>query len=374
MPAEHRILLLTHDGEPLQVVEEFQNLEYTRTLNEIGWFTMTVPAEFPRALLQPDMLFEIYRKPEGGIEQLMLVGFLRKWKYFETSRGLDRLRLAGPDQMDLLVRAIIGYAAGEPQSDKTDFVDDMIKEIINENKGAGAGLSAEGRFRGYPADQFEIAGDESAAPSITRRFAWRDMWPVIQELMESSRHAGTNLYIDLVPTGHGKFQVRTYINLRGVDRTVTTGLNPILFSKEAGNLQAPSLEEDWTDEWNYIFGGGQGEGTARLIDTENDLDRILQSNWNRREKFSDAREEDTALGVAQKANQKMQDKRPLLKFEGELVDTPQTIFGVHWNFGDKVSARYRGLTIDGIVNNYKIRLSDDGEDVSAKLEVDLVTG
>lgn len=374
MPAEHRILLLTHDGEPLQVVEEFQNLEYTRTLNEIGWFKMIVPAEFPPAFVKPDMLFEIWRKPEGGIEQLMMVGFLRKWKYFETARGQERLRLAGPDQMDLLPRPIIGYAAGEPQSDKTDFADDMIKEIIFENKGAGAGLTAEGRFRGYDADFFEIAGDEGAAPSITRRFAWRDMWAVIQELMESSRHAGIPLYIDVVPTGHAKFQVRTYINLRGVDRTVTTGLNPILFSKEAGNLQAPSLEEDWTDEWNYVFGGGQGEGTARLIDTENDLDRILQSQWNRREKFADAREEDTALGVAQKANQKMQDKRPILKFEGELVDAPQTIFGVHWNFGDKVSARYRGLTIDGVVNNYKISLDDDSEDLSAKLEVDFVSG
>ena len=374
MPPEHRILLLTHDGESLQVVEEFQDLEYTRTLNEIGWFKMTVPAEFSPSLLQPDMLFEFWRKPEGGIEKLMMVGFLRKWKYFETSRGLDRLRLAGPDQMDLLPRPIIGYAAGEPESSKTDFVDDMIKEIIFENKGAGAGLTAEGRFRGYPADSFEIAGDESAAPSITRRFAWRDMWPVIQELMEASRHAGTQLYIDVIPTGHAKFQVRTYINLRGIDRTVTTGLNPILFSKEAGNLQAPSLEEDWTDEWNYIFGGGQGEGTDRLIDTENDLDRILQSQWNRREKFSDAREEDTALGVAQKANAKMEDKRPLLKFEGELVDAPQTLFGVDWDFGDKVSARYRGLTIDGVVNNYKVKLSDDGEDVSAKLEVDLVSG
>lgn len=374
MPAEHRLLLLTHDGEPLQVVEDFQDLEYTRTLNEIGWFKMTVPAEFPSDLLQPDMLFEIWRKPEGGIEKLMMVGFLRKWTYFESSRGLNRLRLAGPDQMDLLTRAIIGYAAGESESSKTDFVDDMIKEIIDENKGPNAGLSAEGRFRGYDADFFEIAGDEGAAPSITRRFAWRDMWPVIQELMESSRHAGTNLYVDLVPTGHAKFQVRTYIDLRGIDRTVTAGLNPILFSKEAGNLQAPSLEEDWTDEWNYVFGGGQGEGTDRLIDTENDLDRILQSIWNRREKFADAREEDAALGVAQKANQKMEDKRPVLRFEGELVDAPQTLFGVDWDFGDKVSARYRGLTIDGVVTNYKIKLSDRGEDVSAKLEVDLVSG
>lgn len=374
MPAEYRLLLLTHDGEPLHVIEEFSRLEFTRTLNEIGWFQMTVPAEFPPGLVEPDNLIEIWRKPEGGIEQLMMVGFIRKWRYFESSRGLNQLRLSGPDQMDLLTRGIIGYAAGESESDKTDFVDDMIKEIIFENKGAGAGLSAEGRFRGYPAANFSIAGDESAAPSITRRFAWRDMWPVIQELMEASRHAGTLLYIDLEPTGYAEFQVRTYVNLRGIDRTVTTGLNPILFSKEAGNLQAPSLEEDWTDEWNYVFGGGQGEGLARLIDTENDLDRILRSIWNRREKFADAREEDTALGVAQKANQKMEDKRPILRFEGELVDAPQTIFGVDWYFGDKVSARYRGLTIDGVVNNYKISLDDRGEDVSAKLEVDLVSG
>lgn len=366
--------MVTHDGEPLQIIEEYGDLEYTRTLNEIGWFAMTLPVDFPAQFVQPDMLFEIWRKPDGGIFDRRMVGFLRKWRWFENSRGQERLRIAGPDQMDLLNRGIIGYAAGEPEADKTDFVDDMIKEIINENKGAGAGLSAEGRFRGYPAAQFSIAGDESAAPSITRRFAWRHMWTVLQELTEASRHAGTPLYMDVIPVGRAQFQVRTYPNLRGIDRTVTAGLDPILFSKESGNLQAPQMEEDWTDEWNYIFGGGQGEGTDRLIDTENDLDRILMSNWNRREAFADAREEDTALGTAQKANQKMQDKRPIIRFEGELVDSPLAIFGTDWDFGDKVSARYRGRTLDGVVTNYKITTDDNGEDVSAQLEVDLVTG
>lgn len=373
MDAEHRLLLLQHDGEPIRVIEEFEDLEYVRVLNDIGWFTLTVPGDYQRDLLQPDMLLEIWRRPEGGTEQLQMVGFLRKWVYSQEA-GLDVIRLSGPDQIELLNRATIAYASGEPESDKTDFADDMIKEIVNENKGAGAGLTPEGRFRGFSAAQFTIAGDESAAPSITRRFAWRQMWPILKEIAESSSHLGTPLYFDIEPFEKGQFEFRTYINQRGIDRTIATGIEPVVFSQEAGNLIEPSLEEDWTEEWNYVWGGGQGEGIARLIDTENDLSRILRSNWNRREVFQDAREEDEPLGVAQKAFQKMNESRPRLVFEGTLIDSPQARYGVEWGFGDRVTAKYQGLTLDGEITNVHIRYERGAEELKADLFIDDVTG
>ena len=374
MLSEHRLLLLTHDGAPLRVIEEFLNLDYVRSLNDVGWFELIVPGDYPKNLLQVDYLIEIWRRPEGGIETLQMVGFLRKWRYFMESDGTNKIKLSGPDQLELLNRATIAYAAGEPESDKTDFADDMLKEIVNENKGPGAGNTAEGRFRGYDANHFSISGDESAAPSLTRRFAWRQMWPVLKEIAESSGHLGTPLFFDCEPMGHGKFEFRTWINLRGIDRTIGTGLAPIVFSIEAGNLIQPSLEEDWTEEWNYVYGGGQGEETSRLIDTENDLSRILRSIWNRREIFQDAREEDEALGVAQKAFQRMNDSRPRLRFEGQLIDSPQARYGVEWGFGDKVTVQYQGRTLNGDINNVHIAYTVGAEEVSAFLGIDIASG
>ncbi len=64
MLAEHRLLLLTHDGEPLRVIEEVLNLDYVRSLNDLGWFELIVPGDYPKSLLQPDNLIEFWRRPD----------------------------------------------------------------------------------------------------------------------------------------------------------------------------------------------------------------------------------------------------------------------------------------------------------------------
>ena len=373
--AKHRFRLLTADGQALRDIERIHTFEYVRVINEIGWFRLVLPPDYPRDLIDVDHLIEIWREPVGGIEQLMMVGFMRKWRWAKDLRGTELLTISGPDQMELLNRAIIGFFAGSSQSEKTDLADDMIKQIVFENKGAGAGLTVEGRFRGYPAAHFSVSPDLSQAPSVDRAFAWRRMLPILQEIADSSRRLGTPLYFDNVPGAKpAVFQFRTTINELGIDRS-STGIAPLVFSEAAGNLSRPSLEEDWTEEWNYVYGGGQGEQAARLIDTENDLPRIGRSIWNRREEFMDAREQSTGLGVASKAFQKMEQSRPRLNFTADLLDTPAARFGAEWNFGDRVSARYRGFEFDGLVQRISVRGDRQGQEIlSARLEVDLVTG
>ena len=373
--AQHRFRLLTSDGQALRDIERIHLFEYVRVINDIGWFRLVLPPDYPQEFVDVDLLIEIWREPVGAIEQLMMVGFMRKWRYAKDNRGTELLTVSGPDQVDLLNRAIIGFFAGSSESEKTDLADDMIKEIVFENKGAGAGLTAEGRFRGYDPDHFTVAPDLGQAPSVDRAFAWRRVLPVIQEIADSSRRLGTPLYFDNVPLAEPSvFQFRTTINQLGIDRS-STGIAPLVFSEAAGNLARPSLEEDWTEEWNYVYGGGQGEEANRLIDTENDLSRILRSIWNRREEFQDAREQSTALGVASKAFQKMEQSRPRLNFTGDLLDTPAARYGAEWNFGDRVSARYRGQEFDGLVQRVSVRGDRDGQEIlSARLEVDDVTG
>ncbi len=373
----HRYRLRTSDGESLIDIENVVRIEWTRVLNDVGWFDIVVSGDYPDDLLDVDRLIEFWREvPDAGINQLTMVGFLRKWEWFETPQGETLLRMSGPDQIDLCDRAPVAYVAGSPESEKTEATDDMMKSIMDEAKGAGAGTNPEGRFRGYNTSLFSIADDMTLGPVITRSFQWRDVLPILQEIAETSRDRGTPLYFDCVPGNDpATFQFETFTPFRGVDHTLTTGDPPVVFSKEIGNLVSPSLTEDWTEEWNYVWGGGQGEGAARLIDTENDLDRILRSEWNRREVFQDAREEDTALGVASKAFERMEASRPRLLFNARLLDTGSTRYGVDWIFGDAVTAKYRGQDFDGLVRFVKFSVDRNGvEDLRAKLEVVRATG
>lgn len=371
----HRLVLRSHDGEQLAILQGLVHWELTRALNDAGWFTIVASGDFDPQLLGVDKLVEFWRQPVGGEDTLLAVGFMRYWEWAETD-GVEIVRFGGPDQVELLDRRIVYYAATTSESSKEAMdSDDMIKEIVRENHVyATAGVDDYSRARGFPAANFTCDPDEGAGYNMSRDFAWRDALPTIQEIAESSYSYGVPLFFDVVPNGPAQFTFRTWINVRGIDRTIGAGIIPILFSKEAGNLADPVLRFDYIDELTYVVGGGQGEGTDREIDPENFVIAQLregESIWNKRESFQDARECGRIREcIAARAFQKLQEHRAKMVFSGRLLDMPQSRFGVDWGFGDKVTSRYRGFDFDGYVRSFTIRVDQDGvEDVSAGFDV-----
>ena len=358
-------------------LEQVERVNWVRTENDIGWFAIWLPGNFPPDMIDVDRLIEFWRQPDGGENQLVFVGFLRKWNWTEKSDGVELLTISGPDPIDLLNRRIIAFAANESQSSKTAPADDMIKAIVRENAAELAPVTEAGRPRRYPEANFSVAANLSNAPSLTRKFAWRQMLTVLQELAETSTNLGTPLFFDCVPTTlHAQFEFRTWTTLMGADRSISGRIAPTVFSVEAGNMIDPDLTEDWSEEWNYVWGGGQGERLDRVIDPEKDLPRIFRGGpWGKREIFQDAREEDTILGVANKAFERMQAERPRLLFTAKLLDTPTSRYGIDWKYGDKVTARYKGKEFEGRIRTVRYQLDNEGvENIDARLEVELATG
>lgn len=374
MAATHRFILTTSDGEHLTELTAIESVQYSRFVNNPGWFMLIIDPDLDPSLLDIDRLIEFWRQPEGGEDRLEMVGFLRYWDWFENAPRADRLRLGGPDQADLLDRRVIAYKSTTAQAKKTDEADDLIKEIVRENLGPDAAVTEAGRPRAYDPDHFTIAGNTSQAPEVTRSFAWRNVLDVLQEISESSRELGTPLFFDLIPSAGATFEFRTYINVRGIDRT-DPNVASVVFSREYGNLSNPFLREDWREERNYVWGGGQGQGTARTIDPEKSLPRIFRSIWGKREVFQDAREEATIQGVANKAFERLQNDRPRSFFRGELLDTPRSRYGIDWDFGDKVTVRYKGREFYGDIRSIGVTIDSNGlETVRAGLEIDNATG
>ncbi len=374
MPANHRFILTTSDGQHITEINAIESVQYSRFVNNPGWFMLILDPSFDPTFIDVDNLIEFWRQPEGAEDRLEMVGFLRYWDWFETAPKAERLRLGGPDQMDLLDRRVVAYRSTTSQSTKTDEADDMIKEIVRENLGADAALTEANRPRAFDPDHFTVAGNTSLAPSVTRSFAWRNVLDVLQEIADVSRFSGTPLFFDLIPSTGATFEFRTYIDIRGIDRTLA-GVASIVFSREYGNLSNPFLREDWREEWNYIWGGGQGQGTARTIDPEKDLNRIFRSVWGKREVFQDAREESTIQGVANRARERLEESRPVMTFRGDLLDTARARYGIDWDFGDRVLARYRGREFEGDIKSVSVSIDSDGlETVRAQIEVDVLPG
>lgn len=353
-----------------------------RSANTVGGFALTLPYReeygnppYPDVaqLIGLDNIIEFWRSPGAGQLKHVFTGFLRKWEYFEREGQLF-VKLSGPDTLDLLDRRIIAYYAESSESTKTDYADDMIKEMVAENMGSGADdYSGSGSARDLSGYDFTIAADRSAAPSITKAFAWRNLLLACQDVALASASNDTDLYFDIVPMLQSDqrlgFEFRTYINEMGMDRTLTS-LNPVFFGREYGNLTNVNLTYDYTEEMNYIYAGGQGEEAARNIQTRYDSDRIGKSIWNRREGFADARNADTNAGVQATGDEVLAEAAPRLTFRADLIDTSQARFGIDWNYGDKIECSFLGQQFVGMVKAIQISVNVQGkENIMAAIEV-----
>jgi len=368
----YEVWLCDQYGRRLTFLDNIISLDIVKVANAVGYGSVTLPDNFHpiySKYINIDSMIEFWRSPSQGSGRLESVFFIRDIVYEEDVKGNDLITLSGPDANDLLDRRIIAYYAGSSYSDKTDYADDMMKAIVRENLGSLNTFSD----RDLTDLNFTVADDISAAPSITKGFAWRNVLKVLTDIAGASAENGTNLYFDVVPvivsSSQIGFQFRTTTNQPGQDRTYDSD-NPVIFSKDWGNLSMPMLRYDYNGEVNYVYGGGQGEGIDRLISEQTDLGRIGLSVWNRREKFADARNEATANGVANSAEEELNAGQPLIRFTGDLLDTPQARYGVDWFFGDKVEINYRGIQIQGIAGTLRMKIDREGNEIlTVKVEV-----
>ncbi len=312
---------------------------------------------------------EIWRAPTdtAGLKW-QCTGFLRKWTVARKRRNTF-FTLEGPTQTGLLDRRIIAYKGNQATTSKNAAADDVMKEIVDEAMGPGAGNDPYGRSRIQ--SNFTIAADVAAGVTFDGDIQWQNLADVLKDISDHSHSKGTPMYFDVVQTAPANFQFRTYINQVGLDRR--SGPRAITFGLEFGNMRDPVWTEDWTKEKNIIYGGGQGEGTDRTIDPEKDVGRIYRTPWNRQEAFQDARGETTTLGVAKKAFARLVESRPRRKLSGRLQSVPGSLYDLDWGFGDRVKAVAFGFEFTGMIQKVAISVSPrKGENVDARIEAEYV--
>lgn len=356
-------------GKRLISADKIISATVVRSINEVGNFSITFPAGEYDKYIDLDSIIEIWIT-RAHTPKRLFVGFARKFLYWDDNDGVEHLQISGPEITEVLRKMIVAYKAGTSKSSKTGYSDDVCKQIVREALTA----SSTDTTRSIAGLGFSVASDYSDGASITKGFSYANVLETIQEIASASKEAGSDLYFDILigdDQTSTTFTFQTFIGLMGVDRS-TSGDNRITFSKEDGNLQNSVLTLDYTDEVNYIYAGGQGEGTSRLLIEVSDTDRISKSPWNRRELFVDARDQELESGVTTRANAALNSGKPYKQLEGYLIDTPNQRFGVEWNFGDKVAIEKNGQTYDAIVKAYKLELMEDGSSsLQCKVEVSL---
>ena len=303
-------------------------------------------------VFQRDWRVDVWRSPAYGIPKRREGSyFLRKFEIYDRDTDSMRMiRFYGRGPWDILRRWSV-VTPTESYYKKTDYVDDMMKDIVRE--------SFVTTPRVAPSGEFAVDGDTSLGPSVTHTFRGKTVLDVLKELKDISlsynrtSSAYRKIYFDVVegpgPTNGFGYIFRTYADRRGVDRT-----KQLIFSPENGNLKAPSYSEDYLDEITEAQAG----------ETVVDSPFINYSRWNKILKFSGtttAAATDTAS-----ANKMLGDGAGKISLNAQFLSTPggpdqpRSLYGVDWDFGDTVRVQYGGRVFNADVNIVYLSVNEDG--------------
>jgi hypothetical protein len=348
------------EGVRVMPIKRTVSHEISLVLNDFGAFEVRLPDTFDIRRVRLDSIIEFWRKPAGGVLKMVGTGLARKVRRQYTATGKMYYAVYGPTENEVLSRHIVAADAGSAAADKTDYADDMMCEVVDEQFGSGAGT---GRAL-ETTWNLSIQGDVGAGPSITKAFSRRNVLAVLQDIAAESEQRGTPLYFGLRPkvlsSGKLGYTFRAVTGQWGMDRS-TESSNPTMLGTAFDNVSEPVYTDDATEEGNYVYVGGGGLETERTITEVSDTVAIGASPINRREIFVDARTSaDGALeGIGKAA---LTENAVAKTFTCKIKDVRKARYGVDWEFGDKVTVGAFGMEFTGLVRAVRAGVTVGGED------------
>lgn len=358
--ANYEVWLCDPRGRRLENINYFSSLQIVKTTNALGAFAVDLPHTFIANQYDlTDMIIEVWRSPREARPVQEIAGFIRYWERIWDQGTLIRTYLAGPSALDLLKRRIVAYAVDLPQAFQTDYADNILKDIIRENLGSSASDSN----RNLSSLGLTVDVDSSMAAQISVTYGWQPVLDVCQKIAAASKLAGVPLYFDLeITSGVNDLMVyifKTYTGQRGDNRVA---IDNVRFGPTHGNVSKISLSYDRTEEKNVVYGGGQGEGSERVIYTGTRPELIDDSMWNRCEAFKDSRSSETIAEITSDVREVLEASRPKIGFTAQLRDTEYCRYGVDWNWGDLVTIEFDNQVYEARIEQVVIKVDSTGHE------------
>lgn len=334
-------------GQHLIEVATYAKLDYVLTSapGAVGVLELELPATFDTSLLRRDGRIGVWNAIAGRAPALDN-GAIYLMETFRYTRRATFVRAY--HATTLLDRRIIAYDAGSSYSSKSAAAaDNQIKAFATQQLGSGIvgadrdGVETQADISAYLSIQANLGLGASVAKSAARR----RLINVAQELAEASATAGTYLTFEIIAPTESTLELRTYATQRGVDRRAGTA-SPVILSESRGNLENATLLIDYHDEVTFAIAGGSGEKSERLIATTMDTTRAATSPFGRIERFFDMSNVDDQTQLQDDADAGVRNGRPVVLFTGDLVETPATTRGIHFDLGDMLTAEHMGQQFD----------------------------
>jgi hypothetical protein len=375
--AEYTATVYDPNGNRLTELNGFTNIDAVRTVNDVGAMTMTFPTDVWDQYIKLDGIIELYRKTQGYSFLMMDTGWLiRDWSFDVDAQGRETTTVIAYDLNDLIRRRIIGYhsSAADPALRVEGHahnwpIGDAMKQAVRENFTGTATTDANRRW-----SQVSVMPNDGLGGSIDLHWSWRNCLDLFQELAERSTngtagHDGTYCAFEMAYVSQTSFEFRTYHGQRGINHSTSSG-DVRLLDRTHGNLGACNVTYNYSEEYNYVLVGGKGEAAQRTYGTAYDATRVAVTPFNRIELWEEAIDAPDQAAVNERANMTLAANRLKIVFEGEIKETDGFQFGIHFSYGDLLTAVYRGRQFDVHVDSVSLNYNKGVErlDIKARCE------
>lgn len=346
-------------------------LHYVLSCGKVGALTVTLPPDYNHLLVK-DARIHVMRSVNGAPAQREGEScfLIRRWDYADDYTIVTALHA---NHIFWRRYAMWGWYTRKSETDGVSTADDEIKQQLwDDNFAANAGAGGSGRNAGSNYTQADISAyvprqaQIGAAVQINKNWYWMNCGDVVLDFCDASTLAGVYLTAEIVAPTEPTLEMRTYTGQRGQDRRFSSG-SGLIFSSRFGNLANAILTNDATNEVTIAIAGGPRRDSGYDVFASADPARMGESPLNRIEGFVDdaSGTNTTTTAYQDDADAALRAGRPVIRAQGDLVDTDRCIRGVHYDFGDLLTVEVRGIQYDMRLDLLDVTLSGGVETTRA---------
>lgn len=362
--SEYQIWLCNPLGDRLEPLDDFVSLDALAATNEVASLRLIMPNRAGLwQMLARDSRIEVWRTPTGGtipdliFDTIFLLAGRKRRRGTTSTSNIEIIAVAASD---LLRRRQVDYAASTSQAQKNGITAAVMGQIVEENLGV---LAGSGRVLNSSLVGFDISA-LAGGPTQQKQCAWRSVLAVLRELSQASVQQGNAVFFDLTAQRTDgvphQLTFRTYPTCRGQDRR-SDSTNPLVLSVDRGALMDVEINDDWTEEINAVT-VGNNDGVIRIQDS-----RVNASPLSRCEAFVSARTADVVT-FADEGRARLWTGRPRRNVTGQLRETDQLRFGIHWGWGDYITLVDEDDVANCRIDRVRLQVEGGKEQIIARLQ------
>lgn len=284
-------------------------------------------------------------------------GIIRDDQPYTDEDNRDRLIVRAYGANSLLARRRIAYPANE--LNYTLFTatpaETVLKRLVRYNCDPTYAIVANKRDRQPNTLNLTIATDLARGNVIDWSSGGRTN--LLDELNKVAALAGGDFKV--YKNGVASYLFEFYPNQLGTNRT--SGTNPVVFSKDRGNMRAPKLIRNRSSEKTVALVGGRGENDTRNMRIRTGAN---YSATNDIEIYIDGRNATTNAALDDIGDQALIEARFRNVIQYDVLQTPLYYIEKDYFLGDLVLAQYAGISVNQQVYEIAFEYTDIREETN----------